>query len=441
MELLSNPGHGLRPSRVVLPNGLVLLVKSTKTSPAVSLSVALRAGSAYDPAGVPGVSYFLSRVIDRGTERRSADEIAEDLDDRGVSLGAHVTRHGLSLNCTCLSDDFAPVLDLLADIVRQPTCPDVEIQKRRGEILTSIRQDEDNPAVVAIERVMALLYGADHPYGRPSKGTIATVEQIDRRSLLDFHRRRFAPALFSVAIVGDVDATHAIDVAASLFGDWEHAAGADAPLPPVPRTTGRRQLIVPMMSKPQADIAYGFTTIVRSDPAYYAYWVMNNIFGQYGLGGRLGESIRERQGMAYYAFSSFDANVLEGPLVVRAGVAGANVDRALASIDREVERMAAEGPTESELADTKQYLIGAIPRTIETNSGIATFLQTAEFFGLGLDHDTRLPGLLGAVTLDDAREAARRALAVDRAAVVVAGPYDKQAHGSGGHSGVAAAAG
>jgi zinc protease len=172
-------------------------------------------------------------------------------------------------------------------------------------------------------------------------------------------------------------------------------------------------------------------TITRKDPAYYAYWVMNNIFGQYGLGGRLGDSIRERQGMAYYAFSAFDANVLEGPLVIRAGVNPANVDRAVASIDDEVRRMAAEGPTERELSDAKLYLVGSIPRMIETNGGIATFLQTAEFFGLGLDYDVRLPDLLNAVTLDDARQAARRALDVDRAVVVIAGPYDRQADAGG----------
>ena len=134
---------------------------------------------------------------------------------------------------------------------------------------------------------------------------------------------------------------------------------------------------------------------------------MNNALGQYGIGGRLGDSIRERQGMAYYVFSSFDANVVEGPLIVRAGVNPANVDRAIRSIDEEIRRMATDGMTAEELADCKQYLIGSIPRLLETNGAIATFLQTAEFFGLGLDHDVRLPALLDSVTLDDVNAAAR----------------------------------
>jgi zinc protease len=151
---------------------------------------------------------------------------------------------------------------------------------------------------------------------------------------------------------------------------------------------------------------------------------MNNVFGQYALGGRLGDSIRERQGMAYYCFSALDANKVAGPLMIRAGVDPANVDRAVASIDAEVDRMAAEGPTEKELKESKQFLIGSMPRTLETNSGIATFLQTVEFFDLGLDYDLRLPGLIDAITRDEAHAAAARLLASSKASVVIAGPYD-----------------
>jgi zinc protease len=148
------------------------------------------------------------------------------------------------------------------------------------------------------------------------------------------------------------------------------------------------------------------------------------VLGQYALGGRLGDSIRERQGMAYYVSSSFDANVAEGPLVIRAGVNAANVDRAVASIDAELVRLRAEGVTPKELDESRRFLIGAMPRALETNAAIANFLQTAEFFGLGADYDARLPDLLRAVTLDDVNAAARAAVDPARATVVVAGPYD-----------------
>jgi zinc protease len=178
-----------------------------------------------------------------------------------------------------------------------------------------------------------------------------------------------------------------------------------------------------MMNKSQADIAYGFNTIARRDPAYYAFSLMNNALGQYAMGGRLGDNIRERQGMAYYVFSAFEPNVGEGPLVIRAGVNPANVDRTIAAIDDEVRRMADQGLTAAELAASKQYLIGSMPRMLETNAGIAAFLLSCEQFGLGMDHDTRLPALLDAVTLDEANALARRYLVPDRATVTIAGPY------------------
>ena len=150
---------------------------------------------------------------------------------------------------------------------------------------------------------------------------------------------------------------------------------------------------------------------------------MNNVFGQYSMGGRLGDRIRERQGMAYYAFSSLDANVAPGPLSIRAGVSPANVDRAISSIDDEVGRLALDGIAAKELKESQQYLNGSMPRALETNAGIASFLQTTEFFGLGLDHDARLPDHLRAVTLEDVHAAART-LHPDRATVVIAGPYE-----------------
>jgi zinc protease len=130
--------------------------------------------------------------------------------------------------------------------------------------------------------------------------------------------------------------------------------------------------------------------------------------------------------MAYYAYSAFDANLGEGPLVIRAGVNLVNVERALASIDEEVATMGSSGVTERELEDSKLYLVGSMPRTLETNAGIASFLQNAEYFGLGLDYDVRLPGLIDAVTRDEVGAVARRFLAPERAAIVIAGPYGPQ---------------
>ncbi len=416
--------QGLAPTRERLSNGAVVLAKETHTTPAVAFSATFRAGSIYDPPGCVGLAHFLSRVIDRGTATRSADDIAEALDGRGVSLMVVTTRQAMTLACTCLAEDFDAMLELVGDICMRPTVPEREVETRRLEIVTSIRQDEDNPAVMAVEGLMRLLYPDGHPYGQRTRGTVATVEAIGRSDLQAFHARTFSPSSLSLVVVGDVETSHVTAQAAHVFGAWRGGAAPDTLVPDPAAAATRRQVVTPMMNKVQADIAYGFVTIARNDPAYHPFLVMNNVLGQYALGGRLGDSIRERQGMAYYVFSAFDANVGRGPLVIRAGVDPRNVDRAVASIDGELRRLAADGVTARELTESKQYLIGSMPRTLETNAGIAAFLQNVEYFGLGLDYDMRLPRLIDDVTLEQVNAEARRYLMPDRAALSIAGPYE-----------------
>jgi zinc protease len=416
--------RGLAPSRLVLANGLTVLSKHTPVTPAVTINASVRAGTVYDPSDCSGLAHFLSKTIDRGTTTRSADEIAEELDSRGVSLATSVTRQVLSLTCTCLAEDFERVLALVADIITHPSFAAAEVDSRRSEVITLIRQDEDNPAPVAVDGLMETLYGARHPYGRKLRGTVPVVERVDSAVLRAFHQSHVKPASVSLAMVGDIEPRRAAAAAAHAFDGWVASEAAPIDIAPPLLPIERRTRVIPMMNKAQADIAYGFITIARNDPAYYAFWLMNHIMGQYSMGGRLGDSIRERQGMAYYVYSSLDANVVPGPLMVRAGVSAANIARAVASIDAELTSLAADGPTEQELTDSKQYLVGSLPRTLETNAGIAAFLQTAEFFGLGLDYDVRVPGLLQAVTRDEVHEAARRTVDPSKATVVVAGPYD-----------------
>lgn len=413
---------GLSPARHVLTNGATVIVQETAFSPAVTFNVAFRAGGLYEPDARTGLAWFTGRVIDRGTGARSADAISEALDDRGVTLRVTTNRHVMTLSCTCLAEDFADMVSLVADIARDASFPEAEIDKRRAETVTTIRQDQDNPGVRASEALQALLYGDAHPYGRAAKGSVATVETFTRADLVSHHAGRFAPSTAMIVAAGDVRAGDALALIDRAFGGWTAATPDDRHVPPVPIRSAREERRIAMPDKSQSDIAYGFVSINRLDPSYCSHWMMNTILGQFGLGGRLAENIRERQGMAYYAFSSFDPSLGPGPLVIRAGVDPADVDRAVAAIDHEVGAFGREGATEQELLETRRFLIGSIPRMLENNSSIATFLQTAEFFGLGLDYDRRLPSLLEAVTLEDVNRAARSVLDPSRASIAVAGP-------------------
>lgn len=412
----------MNPLRRRLANGLVLLSKENRTTPSVSILIGLRAGSWYDPAGREGTAALLARVIDRGTERRSAADIADELDGRGASLAVSAGRHQTTVSATCLAEDFEAIFAIAADVILRPLIDAREVETRRAELLTSILQDEDDPAVVAVETMMSRLYGS-HPYGRRARGTPDTVQRLERGDLVRFHRQWFAPEGTVVVVVGDVDTEFVVRATAREFQAWDAVRAPEPPIADAPPASTRDLAVVPMMTKAQADIAYGFVGVRRSDPEYHAAWVMNNALGQYALGGRLGDSIRERQGLAYYVYSSLEAGLSAGPLLIRAGVGGADVDRTIASIDRELMAVRADGFSGREIDESKRYLIGSIPRQLETNAGIAAFLLSAEFHDLGPQHDERLPALIEAVSVEDANRAARRLLDPARAAIVVAGPY------------------
>jgi zinc protease len=422
MTSIQTVSRGLDPLRTTLDNGVVILAQESRAVAAIALNATFFAGSAHDAEDLPGVAYLTRRTIDRGTAIRSADDIAATLDDRGVSLRTAVTRHTLSLSCLCLPEDFDEVLALIADIARHAAFPELELEKQRQEAITSLREDQDDPARVAYETLLELLYGKHHPYGRRVKGGAEALEAITRTHLVDFHRRRLTPSSLKVAVSGDVSAVSAVASAERAFADWVGPVAENEPIAPPQDRRSRSCQSIAMPGKAQTDIAYGFAAVRRLDPRYYAYWVMNDILGQFGLGGRLAENIRERQGMAYYAYSTIEPAEGEGALVIHAGVAPENVARTIEAIDTEVRLLGREGPTVDELEETRDSLIGAIPRMLETNESIADFMLFAEQFALGLDYDRRLPGLLRQVTMDDVKEAAADILNPARAAVAIAGP-------------------
>ena len=412
----------LDPLRLTLANGMTVLAKETRTTPAVTVLVGIRAGTFYDPEGREGTAALAARVLDRGTLARSGVTIADEIDGRGAALSVVAGRHQITVSATCLAEDFDAIFALMADVIQHPAFDERDVMTRRGDLLTSILQDEDDPAAVAVDALMARLY-PNHPYGRRGRGTLASVEQLTRADLVDFHRRWFTPEHAILVVVGDIDQQDVVLAAEREFHGWTAERGSEPALW-APRPAARRELaVVPMMNKAQADVAYGFLGMRRDDPDFYAGWVMNNALGQYALGGRLGDSIRERQGMAYYVYSSLDASLAEGPMVIRAGVSGDNVERTLASIDREVAAVIDAGFTDKEFEESKRYLVGSIPRQLETNASIAGFLLSCEFYGLGSDHDARLPALIANVSLDHVNRVARRLMHPDSATIVVAGPW------------------
>lgn len=416
--------RGFSPYRVVLSNGFTLLAKENPMSPAVVAALSLPAGPAAERNGERGLSHFVARLLERGTARRSAQAIAESIDERGAALDTDVDQETVELTLETLLEDLPRLLPLLAELMREPSFREEEIERVRGEILTQLREDQDDTQAVAEDTVRALLYPSGHPYGRKVEGDEASVRSFNRGDLHGFHEQAYGPRGAILAVAGGVEAERVEVLVSDCLGDWEGRGGMDLTVATPPGGGAIRRRAYRMPRKSQVDLALAFLGLPRSDPQYYSALVMNYILGQSGLGGRLGHNVRDRQGLAYYCYSRLETGRGPAPLMIRAGVAREDVDRALSAITEEVRRMAQDGATAEELKQAKAYLIGSLPRAAETNHGLTHLLILQERYGLGDDYLRDFPDLIGAVELEDVAEAANQLLALDSYALALAGPVE-----------------
>jgi zinc protease len=409
-------------TRHVLRNGMVALIQRNPSTPTVSVRGELRLGSAHEPAERSGLAVFTGAALIRGAGERSFQQIVAETEERGCSVNAGGGLHSSGFGGKALVEDLPLVLEILADMITAPTFPAQEVERLRGQFLMGLRESEQETGTQASRAARELLYPPEHPYSRLSSGTIATVQAITRDDLAAFHAR-YHPASGAVAIVGDVEPAAVIEELERRLGAWRPDGSPPAlELPPVPSIDGVRRRDIPMPGKVQSDVIWAVHGLGRADPDYYPAMMANLILGRLGMGGRLGENVRENQGMAYYCYSGIEADLGAGPWSAVAGVNPGNVERAVAAILHEVAQFAAEGPTDQELSDARDYLTGSLVLGLETNDGIAGTLLAIERYGLGLDYIDRYPAIIGGTSREAIVAAARRYLSTDRYVLTVAGP-------------------
>lgn len=409
-------------TRHTLPNGMVALILRNPSTPTVSVRGELRIGAVHEPAAQSGLAVFTGAALIRGAGKRSFQQIVAETEERGCSVNAGGGLHSTGFGGKALVEDLPLVLEILTDMLTAPAFPAVEVERLRGQFLTGLRESEQETGTQASRAARQLLYPPDHPYSRLSSGSIETVQAIGRDDLATFHAR-YHPAGGAIAIVGDLEPETVITMLEARLGAWQPASQPLAlELPPVPPIAERRRRDIPMPGKVQSDLIWAVHGLRRSDPDYYAAMVANMILGRLGLGGRLGENVRENQGMAYYCYSGIEADLGAGPWSAVAGVNPANVERAIAAILHEVEQFVADGPTAQELSDARDYLTGSLVLGLETNDGLAGTLLAIERYGLGLDYIDRYPAIIGGVTHEQIVAAARRYLSTERYVITVAGP-------------------
>lgn len=403
-------------------NGMTVLVKENFSSPSVVIDGLLRAGATDDAPGKEGLSAFTADMLMRGTQQRSFAEIYETIEAVGASVDVSSGINVTSFGTKSLAEDFALVVDVLAEALQRPTFPVSEVEKDRGEILTSLQERTNDTRRMAGLTFREQLYPAGHPYGRSTEGYVESVSAITRDDLAQYHQAAYGAHGLIVSIVGAIKADDAFTMWEDAFGNWNGARVDRGPIPAAPRLTERREKRVDIPRKMQSDIVLGFVGPRRAQPDYLTARLCNSILGVFGLYGRLGESVREKGGMAYYCYSQIEGGLGPGAWRVIAGVDPANVDKALPLIQAEIKRMVETKVTARELKDNKSYSIGSMPIGLETNDGVAGVLLDMELYGLGLDYLVKYPDMINAVTPAQIQAVAQQYLDPQNFAVAVAGP-------------------
>ncbi len=408
--------------RVELPNGIVVLARANFNSPSVVISGYLHAGGLLDSDEKLGLADFTSSVLMRGTQTRDFQKLYDELESVGASFGYNSGTHYTGFGGRSLVEDLPLLLDVMADTLQNPTFPKDQVEKLRAQMLTSLAiraQDTSDMASLTFDE---LLYDG-HPYSRADEGWPETVQAITLNDLVEFHRKYYGPRGMVISIVGAVEPEKAVGEVERFLGGWQNEAQEDAPALPVfnpPAKTVQRHYSIP--GKYQSDIVMGTYGPARNDPEYFPASLGNNILGQFGLMGRIGEVVREQSGLAYYAYSSLSAGIGPGAWYVCAGVNPSNLEKATDLIKQELKRYIDDGVTPDELADSQTNFIGRLPLSLESNGGVAGSLLNIERYNLGLDYYRQYPDLVKAVTVDDVLETARKYIDSERLVIATAGP-------------------
>ena len=405
-----------------LDNGMRLVSHHDPSSEVAVIALRIPAGAAAD-GDTPGIASFVGKMLTRGTANQSFAELNEELDSLGAAIGVGVGREYVDVSGKALKEDAGRLRELMADVIRRPTFPEDEVGRVREQSLTALRHLEDNAGAVADETMREIIFPEGHPYRHRSLGTEETLRAMTAGRLEQFHGTHYGPRGTIVAVAGGLERAEARRLVDAAFGDWSAAREApEVTIPPVqpPARTVREER--GLSGKTQAEVALGLPTIPRGTPDYNALRVANLILGRLGLMGRLGESVREKQGMAYHASSSLSAGKVIGLWVAHAGVDPANIDRTIESILAEVERIRREPVTAEELADAKSYLIGSLPLGLESSDAIVDTILDLVYYDLGLDYVERIPERIQALDAEQLRAAAARYLLPERLALAVSLP-------------------
>ncbi|MCL5994573.1 MAG: insulinase family protein, partial [Chloroflexi bacterium] len=344
-----------------LDNGIRMLAYENFASPAVVVSGYLVAGARDETPAQAGLAGFTADCLMRGTRRFSYEQIFEQTESIGANLDVSAGMHSTGFYIKSLVEDLPTMLDMLSDVIRYPTFPPEEVEKERGEWLTSLEERANSTRAMTALAFSELCYPDNHPYHYSADGYPNTARAITRDDVVNFHHIHYAPAGMVMSVVGAISAHEAGERVQAAFGDWQATRPQRSEMAPVSNISERSHKHVSMPGKSQTNLMWGHPGPARTDPDWMDCALMNSILGQFGMYGRLGESVRKEEGLVYYIGSRFDGGPGPGAWYVYAGTNPDTVDRVVDISIAEVRRIQNKKVSAAELDDNKSYFTGVMP--------------------------------------------------------------------------------
>jgi zinc protease len=413
------PYHFPHITRATLPNGLRVLVAENHNAPLVSVRGLVRSGADHDEAKTAGLASVTADLLDEGAGSRDAIKLAEDIGLLGASLGTGADWDATYISMDVLSRNAEPAMSMFGDVSARATLPEDGLERVRAERLNEILQQRNEPSAIAGKRFANLLYGTG-AYGNSVAGNADSVANIKIDDVRRFYREHFLPNNSSVVVSGDITAQQAIALVTSALGAW--TPGVEPPRPVVtPKNIDLTRIYV--IDRPQAvqsEIRVGHIGVPRSTEDYFPLSVMNAIFGGV-FNSRINLNLRERHGYTYGARSQFAFRRQAGPFVVAAPVRNEVTRESVNEMIAELRRIRTGDIEANELDDTKNYLMGVFPATVQTASDIASRLVDMELYGLPEDYFDRYRENIANVSKDDIAHVAQKYLDPDKLLIVIVG--------------------
>lgn len=413
-----NSARDIRVSR--LSNGITVITERMDFVRSVSAGFWVTAGSRHEPSRQNGISHFVEHMLFKGTETRSAEDLARQMDALGGYTDAYTSREVVCYSFKVLDENLAQAMEIQADLILHPRFDPEDIEKEKGVVLEELKMGADSPETF-LSDIFVRHFWKRHPLGQPIIGTKKTILSFTRDALRRFHQDYYRPENLTITAAGRLEHDRFVELAEHHLGQLRPGGvrpRAKAPVPAAPVLLRKRR------SLQQVHLCLGAPSVAAADPRFYAAFLLNSILGG-GMSSRLFQNIRERQGLAYSIFSDIQVYQDAGMISVCAGTSADSARRLLQAVMAEIRRLRQEPPPAEELAHAKQTARSGMLLALETTSSRMTNLARQWFTlrrFLALDE---VAALLDGVTAEEIHEEARRSFETGRIGLAVLGRIEE----------------